>query len=140
MKTPDTSKPVSSALNKRDFIGTYPKRLNTLTAEVLMQLLEGVRKTGLDAVYDANTTRLAGVIHRLIHAYGWPIEKRDESVQTSDGRIAEICRYYLSNGVIEAAMEAGAREFCEGVSYAREMLRRAPKQLPVKTMQAGAAQ
>ena len=46
-------------------IGTFPTRLNTVTAEVLGRLLEGESLTGMDAVFGCSTTRLAAVIHYL---------------------------------------------------------------------------
>lgn len=133
MKTPDTSKPVSSVPDSANSIGNFPKRRNTVTAEVLMQLLDGKSQTGMDAVFAANTTRLAAKIHDLIHKHHWGISKREERVKTNDGRITEICIYYLERKIIEAAMQAGGREFCDSVNEARAMLRSSPQQLPSGT-------
>ena len=139
MKTPDNSKPLPSALNSRYFIGSFPKQRNTVTAEVLAQLLDGKRISGMDAVFAANTTRLAATIHHLIHEHLWDIGNTDEVIQTNDGRVTEIRRYHLNHNIIAAAMQVGAREFCESVSEARKNLRRTPQPLPNRPQQAGAA-
>ena len=140
MKTPDTSKPAPSAPNSRHFIGSFPKQRNTVTAEVLVQLLKGGRISGMDAVFAANTTRLAATIHSLIHVHLWDISHTDEKIQTSDGRMTEIRIYHLSRQIITAAMQVGGREFCESVTEARKSLRSSPQPLPTKTKPAGVAQ
>jgi hypothetical protein len=138
MKTPDNSKPLPSALDSVHFIGSFPKQRNTVTAEVLMQLLEGERISGMDAVFAANTTRLAAKIHHLINGHSWDISHTDEMIQTKDGRITEIRRYHLSKNIIAAAMQAGGLDFCESVREAREALLMSPQQLPVKPQKTGA--
>lgn len=137
MKTPDTtSKAVSSALDSVNFNGSFPKRHSTVIAEVLMRLLNGERLSGMDAVFDAHTTRLAAVIHNLIHGHQWDISHKDEVVQTNDGRVTEIRRYYLNPHIIATAMQAGGYEFCDSVTDARANLRRSPQPMPTRPQQA----
>ena len=107
------------------FTGKFPKLLNTVRAEVLSRMIGGEHLTGMDAVFDMSTTRLAPVIHELIHRYHWDVRKADRTVNTKDGRVTEICAYYLPETVVDAAMAAGGYEFCQGVLDARRRLRSA---------------
>ena len=107
--------------------GAFPKRRNTVTAEVLSRLIRCQDLRGMDAVVAANTTRLAAVIHQLRRLYGWVIESLEETVPTKDGRTTEISVYRLPAAVIEAAMSGGAEEFCATVYRARELLRQGAK-------------
>lgn len=120
-------------------IGAFPDRLNTVTAEVLRQLLCGVRMSGMNAVFDASTTRLASSVHSLAKKYEWGIDRADELVNTQDGRVTEIRRYYLTDSTIHAAMQAGGREFCEGVRTAREQQRNKDRVSHASVCQAVAA-
>ncbi len=97
-----------------------------------MQLLKAARLSGMDAVFDASTTRLAVFIHSLKRKHRWDIDHTDEVIPTSDGRVTEIRRYHLSQDVIDTAMQAGGREFCESVADARAKLRQSPQALPAK--------
>lgn len=131
MKTPNTTEAVPSALDRVHSIGSFPKQRNTVIAEVLAQLLVGRHISGMDAVFAANTTRLASTIHSLIRGHLWNISHTDVVIQTNDGRVTEIRRYHLKQRIIEAAIEAGGREFCSSVDVARKSLRRAPQPLPI---------
>lgn len=99
--------------------GTLPKRINTVTAAVLVGLLESNTLTGMDSVFKQSTTRLGAVIHRLEREYGWHISRRDVATGTSDGRIATIAAYWLPQATIAQAFEAGAREWIERVKADR---------------------
>lgn len=69
MKTPDTTKAVSSATRQGAQIigpGGLPAKLNTVTAEVLARLLNYERLTSLDAVFEASTTRLSAVTFYIV--------------------------------------------------------------------------
>lgn len=99
--------------------GTFPKRIDTVTAAVLAGLLESNTLTGMDSVFKQNTTRLGAVVHRLTQDYGWHIERRDIATGTNDGRIATISAYWLTQATIARAFEAGAREWIERVKTAR---------------------
>ena len=132
MKTPNTTEVTLSALNSLDFnveqktaptLGRYPARQNTVTAAVLGQLLEGRELTSMSAVRGANTTRLAPVVHRLKNDYGWTIEAPEIKVDTADGRVAIVSRYFIPEPFREEAMKRGAGEYCESVAMAREIRR-----------------
>lgn len=99
--------------------GTLPKRINTVTAAVLADLLESNTLTGMDSVFKQNTTRLGAVIHRLTRDYGWHIERRDIATGTNDGRVAEISAYWLPQATITQAFAVGAGDWVEGVKVAR---------------------
>ncbi len=129
METPDNSKPLPSALDNVGFIGVFPKKRDTVIAEVLKRLLMRDRISSLDAVYEASTTRLAGVIYRLRKEYEWDIQGTDEQVATRDGRVTEVSRYWLTSALIEKANSQGAKAYCGEVERAREALRKAPETL-----------
>jgi hypothetical protein len=110
------------------FIGTFPTRHKTVTAEVLCRLCNGENLTGMDAVFGCSTTRLAAVIHYLAEKYGWNIDHVDIDVGTNDGRIAVIRAYFLPRAAIRRAFDGGALEFCRSVKEARAKTRKqAPK-------------
>ena len=104
-------------------IGHFPKRVNTVIAEVLMRLLNREKLTGLGAVLDANTTRLGSAIHSLKKVHGWIIERDDLTVWTKDGRVEDVTEYTLPKGVIPLAMAAGAGEWMARVRVERRKLR-----------------
>lgn len=104
-------------------IGHFPERVNTVTAEVLMRLLNRERLTGLDAVFDANTTRLSAVIYSLRNTHGWSIETEDLTVWTKDGRVQDVTEYTLPKGVIPLAMAAGAGDWMAQVRVERRKRR-----------------
>jgi hypothetical protein len=94
--------------------GTFPAKRATVTAEVLARLLAAEKMTGLGAVSDASTTRLAAFVHYLAKEYG------------RDGRVAWVAwvaEYSLSADTIAAAMAAGAADWCASVRRARALLR-----------------
>ncbi len=105
-------------------IGTFPTRLNTVTAEVLGRLLEGESLTGMDAVFGCSTTRLAAVIHYLTGEYAWAVDHVDMEVGTNDGRMTVIRAYFLPRAVIRKAFDAGALAFCRSVKAARAATRK----------------
>lgn len=104
--------------------GTFPARHNTVTAEVLSRLIKGENLTGMDAVFCANTTRLAAFINYLGETYNWTIDRVDIDVGTNDGRVAVISAYYLPRATIRRAFDAGALEFCRSVMVARAKRRK----------------
>lgn len=119
MKTPDSTKAESSAPNSADFTATFPRRHYTVAAEVLRRLLHGERLTSLDAVFDANTTRLAAIIHYLEKAYGWVIARADKTVGTADGRVTEVREYFLAQDRLHWALGAGGEAYMLAVTAAR---------------------
>ena len=115
-----------TSTDKRDFI--LPSLKNTVQAAVLAAMLDGRALTGIDAVYGEHTTRLSAVIYRLEKHFGWHIARRDIAVGTTDGRVAWVRAYWLSQDTRAAAFDAGARQWVEGVKHARTRLRKtAPK-------------
>lgn len=120
MKNAPTTNSNESAPDKRDYTcGTLPKRINTVTAEVLATMLESNRLTGMESVFNQCTTRLAAFVGYLQTNYGWHIERKDMVVDTKDGRTPQITVYWLSQDSITAAFDAGAREWVDNVKAAR---------------------
>ena len=76
-------------------VGCFPKQHNTELAEVLARLIDGEVMTGMSAVFDSSTIRLAAAIHDLRTSYSWVIESVKQAVPTNEGRITEICAYRL---------------------------------------------
>ena len=105
------------------FIGGFPTRRNTVTAEVLCRLISGESLTGMDAVFCASTTRLAAVVEHLEKGHGWKIDRVDIDVGTADGRVTVVKAYYLNRATIRRAFDAGALEFCQTVREARAKTR-----------------
>ncbi|QRX84268.1 hypothetical protein [Glaciimonas sp. PAMC28666] len=115
-----------SAPDERDYNlpGSLPNRKNTVTAAVLACLLESSHLTGMESVFKQSTTRLSAVIHYLERDYCWNIDRRDIVTGTSDGRIASITTYWLSQTAIAQAFETGARHWIDKVNAARAARRK----------------
>lgn len=101
--------------------GSFTKRINTASAEVLCRLLSGETMTGMDGVFDASTTRLAAHIGYLETEYAWNFTRRERAVGCNDGRIAHITSYRLELATI--ASTQGAAGWCGEVRRARAALR-----------------
>jgi len=120
MKNAPVQNTNESAPDKRDYTpGTLPKHINTVTAAVMVALLESNTLTGMDSVFKENTTRLAAAIGYLKNRYNWSIERRNIATGTNDGRMPTITAYWLSQETIAKAFEAGAREWMNRVKFAR---------------------
>ena len=102
---------------------SFPPKVAGVTAEVLARLLRGERLTGLDAVTESSTTRLAAVIGYLGKAYSWTIDREDKAAGCCDGRLAYITEYWLGDEAIVRSMKAGAAAWCAVVWQARRQLR-----------------
>jgi hypothetical protein len=113
-----------SAPNCLNFKARFPSRFNTVTAQVLQKLLAGETLTGMDAVFNASTTRLGAYIHALKRDYGWHCEHRDIAVSCKDGRVTEIRAYFFSSETIALALGMNPDDFCQKVVAARAKLRR----------------
>lgn len=119
MKNAPTVFSDESALDKHDYTcGTLPHRVNTVVADTLALLIEGRAITGMEAVFEQSTTRLAAYVYYLKSAYGWPVKCSSFVVGTKDGRVVEVARYWLPIAVREAALNAGARAWIELVKEA----------------------
>lgn len=125
MKTPDTTKAVSSATRQGAQIMPFhfPPRTNTACAEILARLLCGEVLTGMDGVFDASTTRLAAHVHYLAENYSVPTEVNDRAVGCNDGRVVTVTAYSLPHSVIQRARAAGAARWIASVRADRAALR-----------------
>jgi hypothetical protein len=118
--------------------GRLPVRQDTVTAEVLCRFLSYERLNGLDAVFDASTTRLAAYVDYL-KGYGWTTETVSKATGCADGRVTTISEYWLPADTIAAAMDAGAGAWCDGVRIARKALRAKAAQAKREADRANAA-
>ena len=111
------------------------------TREQLTTLRAFDRKalTGMDAVYEASTTRLSAVVHHLSKKYGWLIDATDKAAGCNDGRVAWIAEYALSAQAIAQAMGAGATAWRAKVRAARLERRKKAAQAERAAAQANAA-
>ena len=120
MKNAPITNSNESAPDKANYtLGSLPKRMNTVTADVLAMLLEGRSLTGLEGVFKQSTTRLAAYINYLQRDYGWKFESTSLVAGTNDGRIAHISSYWLPSAVIASAFERGDRVWINKVNQAR---------------------
>jgi hypothetical protein len=108
MSAPEAGKP-----------GRFPKSPNTARADVLAVLLASNDMTGVESRFAHGKVGLGTVVRALMRKYGWPIERQDFPTNTADGRAAWASVYCLPQAVIEAALDAGGRDWLEGVAAAR---------------------
>lgn len=107
--------------------GVLLDKRDTVRAEVLARFIVGERLTGLSAVTDSSTTRLAAVVHAL-GCYGWYIQRADLAAGCRDGRIATVSEYWLHPDQCAAALAAGAGAWVAEVRKVRAARRKnAPK-------------
>lgn len=83
----------------------------TARGAVLAVLLSNKDQTGAEPLQGRVT--LAAIIKILKRKYHWPIETSSFPANTADGRATWATVYSLSEGVIDAALEAGGREWLE---------------------------
>lgn len=100
-------------------IGKFPAGPSSMRAQVLAVLLASDDMTGVESLFDHRKVTLNTVVRALVRKYGWPIERRDFPTNTEDGRAAWASVFCLSQDVIDAALEAGGRDWLEGVAAAR---------------------
>lgn len=100
-------------------IGKFPAGPSSMRAQVLAVLLASDDMTGVESLFDNRKVTLNTVVRALVRKYGWPIERRDFPTNTEDGRAAWASVFCLSQDVIDAALEAGGRDWLEGVAAAR---------------------
>jgi hypothetical protein len=103
----------------------YPKGPTSIRAHVLAVLLASEDMTGFESIFAYRKASLATVIRALIRKYNWPIEREDFPTNTADGRAAWATVYSLPQEVIDAAFEAGAQDWLDGVRAARRGVMRA---------------
>ncbi|MES2151212.1 MAG: hypothetical protein V4508_15635 [Pseudomonadota bacterium] len=99
--------------------GRFPKMPGTLRAEVLAVLLASEDMVAMESVFDHRKATLSTVIRALTRKYGWPIERHDFPTNTADGRAAWASVYSLPQAVIDAALDAGGRDWLDGARAAR---------------------
>jgi hypothetical protein len=104
-------------------VGVFPRRINTVLAEVLARMLRGEALTGMDGVFDCSTTRLASSVFQLRSLNGWKVLSDERTVECKDGRMTKIVAYRLDADTIERARAAGGDEWIAGVMTARAELR-----------------
>ena len=114
---------VTSNADSTTHIGRFPKRVNTVIAEALADLIEGRRLTSMKGVFDSSTTRMTHHVWALGENHNWYVETFEKVVGTNDGRVQTIVEYFLSPDVIEAAFKQGAREWITRVRAARRARR-----------------
>jgi hypothetical protein len=99
--------------------GRFPTMSSSLRAETLVVLLSSADMTGVESLFEHRKITLNTVIRALVRKYGWPIERRDFPTNTADGRAAWASVFCLPQEVIDAALEAGGRDWIAGVKAAR---------------------
>lgn len=108
--------------------GRFPTMSGSLRAETLAVLLASDDMTGVESLFEHRTIALNTVIRALVRKYGWPIGRHDFATNTADGRAAWASVYSLPQEVIEAALDAGGRDWIAGVRAARAARsRRSPR-------------
>ena len=99
--------------------GTLPSRQDTVTADVLARLMSGEQMTGLEAVVDSSTTRLAAIVWYLEAAYDWNINRTDKLVVCKDGSKETVTEYFLMPDAIDGAAANETVAWCADVRVAR---------------------
>lgn len=99
--------------------GKLPKMTGTMRAEVLAVLLSPDDQTGVESIFGYRKPGLAVVVRTLVRRYHWPIERRDFPTSTGDGRSAWASVYCLPQEVIDAALDAGGRDWLAGMKATR---------------------
>jgi hypothetical protein len=99
--------------------GRFPAMGASLRAETLAVLLSSDDMTGVESLFEHRKIALSTVMRALMRKYGWPIERSDFPTNTADGRAAWASVYSLPQEVVAAALEAGGRDWIDGVRAAR---------------------
>jgi hypothetical protein len=107
-------------------IGRFPTGPSSMRAQVLAVLLASHDMAGVESIFDQRKVTLSTVVRALMRKYGWPIERRDFPTNTEDGRAAWASVFCLPQDVIDAALEAGGRDWLDGVAAARAARSRRP--------------
>ena len=100
-------------------IGRFPSGPTSMRAQVLAVLLASSDMTGMESIFDHRKITLNTVVRALMRKYGWPVERHDFPTNTADGRAAWATVFSLPQDVIDAALDAGGRDWLEGVQAAR---------------------
>ena len=89
---------------------TFPGA-RTGRGQVLAVLLSNRDQSGAEPLQ--GRVSLAAIVKALKRKYHWPIETHSFPANTQDGRASWATVYSLPEMVIEAALEAGGREWLE---------------------------
>lgn len=100
-------------------VGRFPTGPATMRAQVLAVLLASNDMTGMESIFENRKVTLHTVVRALMRKYGWPVERHDFPTNTADGRAAWASVFSLPQEVIDAALDAGGRDWLEGVQAAR---------------------
>jgi hypothetical protein len=103
--------------------GTFPKRHNTVLAEVLKILLTGKALDHGDGLDACSTMRLAHPIYSLKKDYDWDIVTGDRVVSCRDGRTQTIAVYSIPPACIKAVDQAQRESYIRSVNQARAELK-----------------
>jgi len=95
--------------------GRLPVMGASLRAQTLLVLLAGDEMAGVESIFDGRKVTLNTVVRALTRKYGWPIERHDFPTNTADGRAAWASVYSLPQEVIAAALDAGGRDWIDGM-------------------------
>ena len=95
--------------------GRLPVMGASLRAQTLLVLLAGEEMAGVASIFDGRKVTLNTVVRALTRKYGWPIERHDFATNTADGRAAWASVYSLPQEVIAAALDAGGRDWIDGM-------------------------
>ncbi len=107
-------------------IGRFPSGPSSMRAQVLAVLLASDDMTGIESIFENRKVTLTTVVRALMRKYGWPIERHDFPTNTIDGRAAWASVFSLPQEVIDAALDAGGRDWVDGVRAARSVRARRP--------------
>lgn len=99
--------------------GRFPSGPSSLRAQVLAVLLASDDMTGVESIFENRKVTLTTVVRALTRKYGWPIERHDFPTNTADGRAAWASVFSLPQECIDAALDAGGRDWVDGVRAAR---------------------
>lgn len=106
--------------------GRFPAGPASMRAQVLAVLLASSDMTGVESIFENRKVTLNTVVRALTRKYGWPIERHDFPTNTIDGRAAWASVFSLPQEVIDAALDAGGRDWLDGVRAARGARARRP--------------
>jgi len=91
----------------------------SIRAETLAVLLSSADMTGVESLFAHRKISLNTVIRALTRKYGWPIAREEFPTNTADGRAAWATVYSIPADVVAAALDAGGRDWLEGMAAVR---------------------
>jgi hypothetical protein len=119
MLAPSSSSSDAMKPDNQARVGRFPSGPATMRAQVLAVLLASQDMTGMESLFDGRKVTLHTVVRALMRKYGWPVERHDFPTNTADGRAAWATVFSLPQDVIDAALDAGGRDWLAGVQAAQ---------------------